>query len=542
MPRLLFVPMLAVLVFLATALTTGASPNPEAPPVDTSGVPDPTEGVQSNEESLAQDLGLVAEAKGWTVEEAAADHRAAEAVGRIAEQVAAERPDIFVGSVLSPEPGEAPSLYVKGPADDFVRSLVASAEIPIKLVDNQPYSFDELEERKIQVHRALEDQGFRHVSTGFSVAGGGEVTAGVSRHTGLPTEAAEILSGLPASLRDSVVLTVSDVPIALDESAFGGMQLRDDGANECTSGWSVWDASGTTGATGAGHCSGINQIVDPNVGVVNLAFQAEHRGQWGDVEWYTSAQLEPAKFYADSNNVRYVKAVEPRASISAGESVCLYGRASNVRDCSLDVQNVSQACTNAGVFNDRLVLMDGDVGINGDSGGGWSFNFTAFGSHKGNCNPDFPQQDTFSVADLYDEALGVRVRIADTLPTSGVLRTGDFLLSDDGRFTAIMQTDGNFVLYRNGVGALWASGSCGQSGFGSNIQAVMQSDGNFVLYDAGALPAKWATSWAQTQPSCPSNQQTVFGSGVFMVMQTDGNLVMYKPGYGAVWASNTCCY
>ena len=120
----------------------------------------PSEDVQSDEDALAQDIALAAEARGWTIEEAAADHRAAEIVGRIAGQVAAERPDMFIGSMLSPEPGGAPALYIKGPADEFVRTLVANAEIDIRIVDNQPFSLEELEERKLQVHRALEAYGF----------------------------------------------------------------------------------------------------------------------------------------------------------------------------------------------------------------------------------------------------------------------------------------------------------------------------------------------------------------------------------------------
>ena len=45
---------------------------------------------QSPEESVRRDLALVAEAKGWTVQQAAADRRAAEIIGRIAGKVAAE--------------------------------------------------------------------------------------------------------------------------------------------------------------------------------------------------------------------------------------------------------------------------------------------------------------------------------------------------------------------------------------------------------------------------------------------------------------------
>ncbi|MCH8050916.1 MAG: hypothetical protein IIC86_02745 [Chloroflexi bacterium] len=185
--------------------------------------------IQSNEDALAQDLALVAEANGWTIEEAAADRRAADVVGRIAVQVAAERPEIFVGGVLAEEPGGAPMLYIKGPADDFVRSLVANAEIDIKIVDNQPFSFEELDERKMRVHRVLQALGFRSAYIMSNVTDGGKIEAGVTRQTGLPDNPDEILSSLPAELRSSVTLTVSDVPVAVTEAAFGGMQMRDDG-------------------------------------------------------------------------------------------------------------------------------------------------------------------------------------------------------------------------------------------------------------------------------------------------------------------------
>lgn len=180
-----------------------------------------SDGAQSSEDALAQDTALIAEARGWTIEEAASDRRAADVVGGIAVQVAAERPEIFVGSVLSPEPGGAPALYIKGPADDFVRSLVANAEIDVKIVDNQPYSFDELRERQHGVARALEAQGFQYISAGFSVTGGGRIKAAVTRQAGLPTDAADILLGLPAALRESVELTVIDAPILVEFSSFG---------------------------------------------------------------------------------------------------------------------------------------------------------------------------------------------------------------------------------------------------------------------------------------------------------------------------------
>ena len=365
---------------------------------------------QSPDEALAHDLALVAEAKGWTLAEAAADHLAADRIGEVAEAVARERPDIYVGAALAEEPGGAPRLYVKGPADAYVLDLVAASDIEIVVADNQPFSFDELEARKLRVHRALEAAGFRYIATSVNVTGRGVVPAGVTVEPGLPRTVADIVPLLPAGLRGSVQLTVHDQPNVHDEAAFGGMWVRDDGVNECTSGWSVRNLNtGALGVSTAGHCAGINQINHPGHGVHNLNFQSQHRGQWGDVEWHTSPQPEPDDFYADAATIRDVAAVEARGNITVGESVCQYGRSSNDRDCSLEVQDVSQACTNSGVFNNRLVLMNGDTAIGGDSGGGWSFGNTAYGGHKGNCNPDFPNRDAWSVAALFDEAIGVRV-------------------------------------------------------------------------------------------------------------------------------------
>lgn len=364
---------------------------------------------QSPDEALAQDLGLVAEARGWTVEQAAADHYAAERIGQIADHVARELPKQFVGAALSEQPGGAPTLYIKGLADQLILDLVNASDIRIAIADSQPFSFDELEARKLRVHHALEDLGFRQVATSVNVTGGGIIPAGVTREPGLWRTVEEVVAMLPEDLRSSVHLTLSDAPVVSDYQAFGGMRVTGDFGN-CTSGWSVKDIdTGQLGITTAGHCTGIDEVNHPGHGPHALSFVQEHRGQWGDVQWHVSQEREPDDFYADAANIRDTTDVAHRATITFGEHVCQYGRSSNDRDCSLRVADFSQACTNEGVFNDRLVRMNGVTSVGGDSGGGWSFGNTAFGSVKGLCGPDLVDFEVWSVADLYDEALGVRV-------------------------------------------------------------------------------------------------------------------------------------
>jgi hypothetical protein len=243
-----------------------------------------------------------------------------------------------------------------------------------------------------------------------NITGGGVIPAGVTAEASLSVRADDIVATLPADVGNDVRLMVHTTPVVEDESAFGGMSMRDDGGFECTSGWSVRNVSSDRfGVSTAGHCAGINEIVHPGDGVHGWTFQAQHRGVWGDVQWGSTAQPEPDDFYSDADTIRDVTAIEARSNISVNESVCVYGRSSDDRDCSLEVQDVSQSCTNSGVTNNRLVLMNGDTQVPGDSGGGWSLGTKAYGSHKGQCKPDFPNRETFSVAALYDEALGVRV-------------------------------------------------------------------------------------------------------------------------------------
>jgi hypothetical protein len=61
------------------------------------------------------------------------------------------------------------------------------------------------------------------------------------------------------------------------------------------------------------------------------------------------------------------------------------------------------------------------------------------------------------------------------------LNSGQYLTSDHGRYQAIMQGDGNFVLYGDERRVLWSSPTYGHPG----AYAIMKSDGVFVIRDAG---------------------------------------------------------
>ena len=142
-----------------------------------------TEEAQSNEEAFASDL---AESNGWTLEEAQAYEARTEAVGDVADQIAVERPEIFVGSAVGPEPYDPPRLYIKGPADEFVHSLVDAAPVEILVIDNEPYSSAELKERMALLSQELSSVGLDNFSLAAYIQQAGLETSIQHTHGGTP--------------------------------------------------------------------------------------------------------------------------------------------------------------------------------------------------------------------------------------------------------------------------------------------------------------------------------------------------------------------
>ena len=165
---------------------------------------------QSDDEALNQDLQLVAEAHGWSFEQAAMRHHAAEVVGRIAEAIFDRAPEVFAGSILGAEPDDAPSILIKGRATPLVRDLVASADIPVLISEGQPFSFDEMNTRKLRVHQALQDAGYQNFASWVAPDQGTLVQVSITPDAGLPNTSDEVLDIVPEDLRASTRVVFDD--------------------------------------------------------------------------------------------------------------------------------------------------------------------------------------------------------------------------------------------------------------------------------------------------------------------------------------------
>jgi len=110
-----------------------------------------------------------------------------------------------------------------------------------------------------------------------------------------------------------------------------------------------------------------------------------------------------------------------------------------------------------------------------------------------------------------------------------VLHKDEKLTSKNGAFKAIVQADGNFVVYAPGDKPIWASNTGAQG----HIHLVMQGDGNLVLYNP----------YNPGQNERPIWDSKTFGkdTNARLIIQNDGNLVVYGSKFekDVLWESKS---
>ena len=116
-----------------------------------------------------------------------------------------------------------------------------------------------------------------------------------------------------------------------------------------------------------------------------------------------------------------------------------------------------------------------------------------------------------------------------------VLRAGEGLgidqklTSSNGKYTLIMQGDGNLVLYTESNTPVWATRTQGKGA----VRASLQDDGNLVLYTKEV-----ERRFRRDEPVAVWASKTS-GEHVRLILQDDRNLVIYTADGRALWASGT---
>ncbi|XP_071760083.2 B-type lectin plumieribetin-like [Centroberyx gerrardi] len=111
-----------------------------------------------------------------------------------------------------------------------------------------------------------------------------------------------------------------------------------------------------------------------------------------------------------------------------------------------------------------------------------------------------------------------------SISTNQELRKGDYLLSDDEKYKAIFQEDGNFAIYKGGS-CTWKADTASSQPF----RILLQKDNNLVMYTRGDNTF-WETATAGTTQS----------ERMRLTLTNQGHLVLDNNGQ-TIWTSANSC-
>ena len=181
----------------------------------------------------------------------------------------------------------------------------------------------------------------------------------------------------------------------------------------CTAGYSVVHSDGRDGITTAAHC-------EPAIsfGGTALTYVQGYLGGNYDVQWHEEAPTHTLRgLIFDGTFFRYVHGTKHRDDQAVGEYVCRYGKMTFYA-CGDIASTHVQPDTIAGVehtgcentpceFSATFIRVNRTLGlesVDGDSGGPWFSNNTAYGIHRGHA----PNGETY-MAINYISGLGLSV-------------------------------------------------------------------------------------------------------------------------------------
>ena len=378
---------------------------------------------QSDSAALAADIALTAEQLGFSVESVENAVAFQEEFRKYAEDLLARYPDQISAVWVEPVPSMKGHIRFTGEVPSEVAKEVAQRGQPdmIILTGNGMISITDNIYRAELAAEALLGLGYQNAVTFFDVADNVvrievKLPEGVSQPSKLDIASAmhnraqeSRLKGREAIVNtsdiDLTIIRGSGPMITLEHTRGGNWLLDNSGDDMCTSGWSVFGPNGD-GIITAGHCTGyVYQFEQPGVTPYSMTFKSDVQGSSGDVGYHTTVHDEYDDFYATASEIRDVAYIRATNSM-VGYGVCVYGRSSNSRDCSHVVEAVGVTVVISGTSTGNQARTNKHTTIGGDSGGGWSYNTTAWGVHTGGGGG----KSYFTTIVEAENALGVTVK------------------------------------------------------------------------------------------------------------------------------------
>lgn len=402
-------------------------PNPKQfeSTIDTGEIPpqhdyDDNNDLQSKE-GMTIDVDLLAKESGMSYAEAERAIKAQDEFARYADRLMARYSDRIARMWKEPAPSTKSHIQFVGELPEAVLQDIWQNGEPadITITGGATISFKDQVKRAQVAAQGLRKAGFVNSSSFYDPANDViQLDIKIPKHAKIPDRDL-ILNAIQNELRGTALrdhirtLTRKDLsiktirgdgPIMEFDHARGGNWLRDDGFRECTSGWSVSGPNGD-GIITAAHCSGLNQFEEEGGLIFNMTWRDQEFGLFGDVEYHTTNHIELDDFYARQGEIRDVSGIRSWGTMFGG-TVCEYGRSSNTRTCNHTVTGLLVTVNySIGTVN-NLVRVSGDNSIGGDSGGGWSFNYTAWGVHSGSNG----SESYFTPVQLAEAILNVTIK------------------------------------------------------------------------------------------------------------------------------------
>ena len=378
--------------------------------------------VESNGE-MTEDVGLLAKESGISYAEAEDAIKAQDEFARYADRLIAKFPNRIARMWKEPAPSTKAHIQFVGKVPNTVLEEVFQNKVPghVSVTGGGRMSLNEQAKRTQAAGRGLRKAGFvRSLSYYDPSTDSIQLEVKVSEKAARP-DRSKILSAVQSELKGTdlrdQLRTITGKELKLKtirgdgeimefDHARGGNWVRlSNNTRWCTSGWSVSGPQGD-GIITAAHCNGLTQFEEEGGLVFNMTWRNQVFGN-GDVEYHTTNHIELDDFYARAGaaNIRDVSGIRSTWTMFGG-TVCEYGRSSNTRTCNHTVNGLFVTVNySIGTVN-NLVRVSGDGSIGGDSGGGWSFNYTAWGVHSGSNG----SQSYFTPAQLAESVLNVTIK------------------------------------------------------------------------------------------------------------------------------------
>ncbi|MBT3247672.1 MAG: hypothetical protein HN567_04395 [Actinobacteria bacterium] len=380
---------------LSLSVTSSAS----ADPLLSSGSnPDSTDAEEFN----YTDLNFYAESQGISLAEAQRHHLIRESLQPFLDSV--EQHPRFAAAWIDRESGYSLYVYFVGQVPEEI--LKSAVNKPVIFVEDAALSQSDLVTQASELRSALRAAGYQQFVTGLNGRSGTlEVTLSHNPGLQLPLEA-------KATNVDLSILNVSagnSLPqISQEEHTYGGDELlrSSNQALLCTSGFVVTNGS-AHGVLTAGHCSNSLSYRQNNGLIYSTTYQGQHKGIWGDFQWHTTEHTEFDDYYYTDSSRRDVSAAGGVSAV--GDYRCFHGESSGGQSCDY-VYNTWVTSYSGGIEYDRLVAMEEDNTIGGDSGGPWFWINTAWGVHKGDVLMSGSSRNVWSQGRWVNNALGVSIR------------------------------------------------------------------------------------------------------------------------------------